>query len=104
MTTINILAFEFVIDLCGRLLLDYPDKLKGDVTPILKAILFAITVRSYQVRKKCLEKLKQLISRLGGVAIARGLLREYVKFMNFKLQVREKIHRIYYIYMTASGF
>ncbi|KAI4470055.1 translational activator gcn1-related [Holotrichia oblita] len=82
-------SFEFIIDLCGRLLLDFPDRLKGDVAPILKAILFSITVRSYQVRKKCLDKLKQLISRLGGVAIARGLLREYVKFMNLKLQIHE---------------
>ncbi|GJQ71586.1 hypothetical protein Trydic_g11289 [Trypoxylus dichotomus] len=79
-------SFEFVLDLYGRLLLDYPDRLKGDAAPIFRSILFAVTVKNYQIRKRCLEKLKQLICRLGGVAIARGLLKEYVKFVNFKFQ------------------
>lgn len=71
------------------MLLDYPDKLKGDTAPIFRAILYCATVRNYQSRKKCLEKLKTLISRLGGVAIARGLLKEFVRFVNTKLQVCE---------------
>lgn len=76
------------MQLCERLLLEYPERLNGKSEPLHRAILICLTASSSTVRRKCLISAKKIVGGLGGSILAGALLKDLLKFLElYKVQV-----------------
>lgn len=79
----------YVIQLCEKLLVEYPDKLpEGKTAPLHRAVLHCVTYGTTRVRRKCLTVLKRMVGGLGGATLSRALFAELRKFLEVtKIQI-----------------
>lgn len=80
-----------VMYLCEKLLLEYSERLNGNIAPLHRAVLYCTIVSPTSVRLKCLPILKKIVGSLGGTQIARALFRELLVFLEVtRLQVKSE--------------
>lgn len=71
------------MQLCEKLLLNYPDKLGSKTAPLYKAVIFCITSGMSQVRRACFPILKSMINDDNrGSSLARALFQEFTVFLD----------------------
>ncbi|RZC38970.1 translational activator GCN1-like, partial [Asbolus verrucosus] len=79
----------YVMQLCEKLLIEYPEKLNGKNSPLHRAVLHCVIFGSARVRRKCLTVLKRMVGGLGGPTLARALFKELQNFLETaKVQTR----------------
>ncbi|XP_045475078.1 eIF-2-alpha kinase activator GCN1 [Harmonia axyridis] len=72
-----------VMELCEKLLLNYPDKLGAKTSPLYKAVIFCVTSGSSQVRRTCFPILKSMVNDDNrGSSLARALFHEFTVFLD----------------------
>lgn len=68
--------------LCEKLLMEYSERLNGNVSPLHHAVLYCVILSPSSVRLKCIPILKRIVGSLGGTAIARALFKELLKILD----------------------
>ncbi|KAL3270236.1 hypothetical protein HHI36_009292 [Cryptolaemus montrouzieri] len=72
-----------VMQLCEKLLLDYPDKLNGKASALYKAVIFCVTSGTSQVRRTCVPILKNMANNeTRGPSLSRALINEFSVFLD----------------------
>lgn len=70
--------------LCEKLLMEYSERLNGNVSPLHHAVLYCVILSPSSVRLKCLPILKRIVGSLGGTAISRALFKELLKILEVR--------------------
>lgn len=65
----------YVMQLCEKLLVEYPEKLNGKNSPLHRAVLHCVIFGSARVRRKCLIVLKRMVGGLAGPSLAQALFK-----------------------------
>lgn len=64
-----------------KLLVNFPEKVSANATPLYKAILHCVTVTCPETRKKNLAVLRRMVNGLGGPSISKVLFAELLKLL-----------------------
>lgn len=76
------------MQLCERLLLEFPEKIHGKAGPIYRALLLCIIFASSESRTTCLAILRNIVNSLSGNMLSQSILKDLNEYLEtVKIQV-----------------